>query len=102
MKTISAAGVPTRRSTRPPVQQGLSEVEAARRLAVRGPAPKHSSTLAGRTIAIAGLAVTDDRFAPGRAHTPAPYGKPAGDSASSPMAHRAVGMTLGVNGREES
>jgi cation-transporting ATPase E len=44
MTTISAAGVPTRRSTRPPVQRGLSEAEAARRLAARGPAPKQSSS----------------------------------------------------------
>jgi hypothetical protein len=73
MKTISTAGVRTRRSTRPPVQRGLSEAEAARRLpwASEFFALSRSTlgivgiTLAGIAIAIAGLAVTD---VPGRVH----------------------------------
>jgi cation-transporting P-type ATPase E len=44
MKTISAAGAPTRQSARTSAQRGLSEAEAARRLAERGPLPKASSS----------------------------------------------------------
>jgi cation-transporting P-type ATPase E len=44
MKSISTAVAPTQRSVRTPVQQGLSQAEAARRLAARGPLPKQSSS----------------------------------------------------------
>jgi magnesium-transporting ATPase (P-type) len=42
VKTSCAA--PPRRSARAPVQHGLSQAEAARRLAARGPAPKQNSS----------------------------------------------------------
>lgn len=41
---ISAACAPTRGSGRTPAQRGLTEAEAARRLAARGPVPKQSSS----------------------------------------------------------
>ena len=60
MRTISTACAPTPKSARMPVQHGFFALS-------------HSTieiigiTLVGSAIAIAELAVTDDRFVPGRA-----------------------------------